>query len=142
MSRRKKYKAQSYESAGDHFINAKGKLQADTSANIYESMLMSGAFQTLTAKQQILYVCCKAQAYGKRKPMQDNAEYQADCFYFNWQKALDYGLYTESSSRNFYRDMRVLIDSGLIELVQSGKGHKQKNIYKYSAKWQSIDCSE
>lgn len=51
-----------------------GRMRADTSANIYESMLTSDAFALLTTKQQILYVFCKAQYYGKRKPEKDFPE--------------------------------------------------------------------
>jgi len=141
MGRRKaSYKPRTFESKGGHFINQRGKNQADTSANIYESMLQSAAFKSLTAKQQILYVYCKAQYYGKRKPKKDYEKqglYQDDTyFYFNWQLAIDYDLYTEKSHSGFYKDMKVLMQRGFFELVKSGKGHKEKNIYKYSDKWQ------
>lgn len=140
MSRKKKYKAKPFESRGERFINFRQKNQADTSANIYESMLQSTAFKSLSAKQQILYVYCKAQYFGKTKPKADYANqglYQEEeCFYFNWGLALDYNLYPEKSHSNFYKDMKALMKKGFFELVQSGKGHKKKNIYKFCDKWQ------
>lgn len=142
MARRKKtYEPKAFESRnqGSSFVNQRGKNQTDTSANIYESMLQSKAFKSLTAKQQILYVYCKSQYYGKRKPKKDYEKqglYQEEtCFYMNWGKALDYNLYTQSSSRNFYRDMKKLEEMGFIEKLKSGQDHKEKNVYKFSGKW-------
>lgn len=141
-SKRTTYKPKSFESKGNHFINQRGKSQADTSANIYESMLQSQAFKSLTSKQKILYVYCKSQFYGKRKPKKDYEKqglYQDDTyFYFNWQLALDYDLYTEKSWSSLYHDMATLEKKGFIEKAQSGKGHKTKTIYKFSDKWQEM----
>ena len=142
MSRPKKttYKPKGFESKGGHYINEKGKKSADTSANIYESMLTSTAFKKLKTKQQVLYLYCKAQYYGKRKPSKDFKEqFQDDSyFYMNWGKALEYGLYTASCSSNFYDDMTALEKAGFIKKVYSGKPHKEKNVYQYSDKWQDI----
>ena len=72
MSRRKKkYVPKRWESRGEMYMDASGSYKADTSANIYESMLTSEAFALLTDRQKMLYVCCKAQYYGKRKPERD-----------------------------------------------------------------------
>ncbi len=145
MGRKKEYKAKSFESrnAGNSFVNHKGKKQADTTANIYESMLQSKAFKALTLKQQVLYLYCKAQYYGKRKPKKDYEKqglYQDDSyFYFNWQLALDYDLYTEKSHSRFYKDMKALMQNGFIELAKSGKGHKEKNVYKFTDKWTEFE---
>lgn len=138
-TKKKPYEAKGFESRnrGRVFVNQRGKNQADTSANIYESMLQSLAFKSLNHRQQILYIYCKAQYYGKRKPSKDYKEqYQDDsCFYMNWGKALDYGLYTESSSSNFYKDMKELEKKGFIKKLKSGKDHKEKNVYQYSDAW-------
>ena len=144
MGRSKKptYKPKGFESKGEHFTNQRGKSQADTSANIYESMLQSPAFKSLTSKQKVLYLYCKGQYYGKRKPRKDYEKqglYQEDTyFYFNWQLALDYGLYTEKSHSSLYHDMEALEKKGFIEKAKSGKGHKEKTIYKFSDKWQEM----
>ncbi|MBE7728047.1 MAG: hypothetical protein E7244_27770 [Enterocloster citroniae] len=144
MARSKKndYTLKLFESKGKKFINQRGKEQADTSANIYESMLQSAAFKSLTNKQMILYVYCKAQYYGKRKPRKDYEKqglYQDDTyFYFNWQLAIDYDLYPATSHSKFYKDMKTLEQKGFIEKVKSGQGHKEKNVYKFSDKWQEM----
>lgn len=141
MPRKKKtYQPRSFESlnCGGSFINQRGRSQADTSANIYESMLQSPAFKSLTSRQQILYIYCKAQYYGKRKPAKDfKDEYQEDsCFYMNWGKALDYGLYGASCHANFYRDMKELEQKGFIKKLKSGQAHKEKNVYQFVSEWQ------
>ena len=140
--KKKAYEPKAFESLnqGKNFVNSHGKSQCDTTANLYESMLQSRAFKSLTAKQQILYVYCKAQYYGKRKPRKDYEKkglYQDDTyFYFNWQLAIDYELYTEKSWSSLYHDMAILEKRGFIEKVKSGKGHKTKTVYKFSDKWQ------
>ena len=80
MGKRKKpYQPKSFESTG---------ISNDTSSNIYESMLLAPAFQDLSKNQRLLYVCMKAQYYGKRKPGKDNPEIESlqgdDLFYFNF----------------------------------------------------------
>ena len=126
---------------GSSFINQRGKKQKESFAKVYESMLQSNAFKSLNAKQQILYIYCKLQYYGKRKPSKDYKEQfqENTCFYMNWGKALDYNLYTESSSRNFYRDMKKLEEKGFIEKLKSGQKHKEKNVYRFSDKWAEMD---
>lgn len=141
MSRKKqKYNPKAFESVGEHFLNQKGKSQIDTSANIYESMLQSAAFKSLTTKQQILYVYCKAQYYGKRKPKKDYEKqglFQSDeHFYFNIGLAEEYGLYKMSNHKRLYTDLRALEKAGFIACEKSGKGHKEKNVYCFSDKWQ------
>ena len=141
MSRKKqKYNPKAFESVGEHFINQKGKSQIDTSANIYESMLQSAAFKSLTTKQQILYVYCKAQYYGKRKPKKDYEKqglFQADeYFFFNIGLAEEYGLYTMANHKRLYTDLKALEKAGFIRCEKSGKGHKEKNVYCFSDKWQ------
>lgn len=132
MSRkRNKYRPKSFESAGN---------SNDTSANIYESMMLSPAFKALSNRQRLLYVCCKAQYYGKRKPAKDFKEldlYQEEtCFYMNRATIRKYGIYPDSSNKEFYKDIEELIAKGFItrELQGGGNGHT-KSVYKYSSKW-------
>lgn len=130
---------QRFESIGSSFTDYNGKTRQEVFAPIYESMLQSNAFTSLNHKQQMLYIYCKLQYYGKRKPKRDYPEIDAfnsdDCFYFNWKTAQSYKLYKENSSANFYRDMNSLISHGLIERISSGAKHRTKSIYKYSTKW-------
>ena len=139
MRKSSNYKPKSFESLGEHYIDSNGKTRADTSANLYESLLTSRAFKDLNTKQQILYVYCKSQYYGKRKPEKDYKEVAdiqgAEFFYLSWRAVQCYGLYTSTSHSNYYRDMGELESHGFIEKVSSGKSQHAKNIYKFSAKW-------
>ena len=116
------------------------KPQTETFAAIYESMLQSPTYKDLTPRQQQLYLLCKAQFRGKRKPEKDFKDIEFvqgdDKFYFNWDLAKRYGLYKPTCSKNFYNDMNELIAHGFIERISSGKAHRTKSIYQYSDKWQ------
>ena len=123
-SKNKKYVPKSFE--------ADSTMLGDTSANIYMSMLLSKAWQSLTSKQQILYIYCKAQYYAEKKKPQSNQEY----FTFNQSKWNSlYGLYTLSNKRMFYRDMEQLILKGFIKCIESGKNTRTKSVYAFSNKW-------
>ena len=139
MPRKSKYVSKDFEALGTSFKGIHGALMSDTSASIFESMLQSNAFKGLKHRQKILYVYCKGQYYGKRKPRQDYKDIPElqgdDLFYFNFDVAVEYGLYTEKSSKLFYSDMDALIKAGFIDRVVSGKAHKKKTIYRYSGRW-------
>jgi hypothetical protein len=139
MAKKRKYASKDFEAVGASFKGIHGATMTDTSASIFESMLQSEAFKSLKHRQQILYVYCKAQYYGKRKPRadyKDIPELQGDdLVYFNFDVAVEYGRYTKKSSKLFYTDMDALIKAGFIERIVSGKAHKKKTIYKYSARW-------
>jgi len=148
MGKRKKYVPKSFESKGETFIDEKGKVRTDTSANIYESMLLSKAFVTLTSKQQILYVYCKSQYYGHRKPEKDfpEPEYEqiqgADAFYLNWSTVKKYGLYKDSMHSNFYKDMKALCEHGFIKNISSGQSRRTKTIYRFSGDWRTWEADK
>lgn len=134
MSKRKsKYIPKCFESVGN---------SNDTSANIYESMLLSPAFLALNNRQRLLYLYCKAQYYGKRKPTRDFKEvglYQENTyFYLNRATIRKYKVqgYPDSDNKAFYNDIDVLIAKGFItrELRGGGNGHT-KSVYKFSSKW-------
>lgn len=142
MARKKKYSPKPFESKGEKYLDEKGIMRSDTSANIYESMLASSVFRDLKPKQKVLYLYCKAQYYGKRKPAKDfpnNADYAKDeVIYMNWNIARRNKLYSDTDSSTFYKDMKALIDHGFLEKLKSGKAHKEKNIYLLSNKWQHV----
>lgn len=131
MARKKKYIPKAFESAG---------APNDTSANLYESMLTSPAFISLTKRQRLLYLYCKSQYYGKRKPSKDFKEldmFQDDaCFYMNRATIEKYNLYTKGNNGAFYDDIKELENKGFItrELQGGGNGHT-KSVYKFSGKW-------
>ena len=126
MVKKKTYRPKSFESFGK---------SNDTSANLYESMLLSAAFMDLTPKQRLLYVYMKAQYYGKRKPGKDNPDIENlqgdDLFYFPRTLAEKYNLYTRSNNRQFYNDIKAIEEHGFIKTISSGKATKTKSIYKF-----------
>lgn len=130
MARKNKYKAKPFESTGT---------SSDTSANIYESMLTHPTFLSLTKNQRFLYLCCKAQYYGKRKPKKDYpevVELQADTlFYFSRHDAIKYGITNGNSNAGFYKDLEALEEKGFIEKVINGRATKTKSIYRFSDRW-------
>ncbi len=130
MVKKKAYRPKSFESSGK---------SNDTSANLYESMLLSAAFMDLTPKQRLLYVYMKAQYYGKRKPGKDNPNIENlqgdDLFYFPRTLAEKYNLYTRSNNRQFYNDIKAIEEHGFIKTISSGKATKTKSIYKFVGAW-------
>ena len=131
----KKFQCRDFEGGGKKFRDTHNTMIPETSANIFESMLRSPAYMELTDKQRCLYVICKAQHFGKRKPSKDYGTeiFDDQCFYLNWESMQHYGLYKDHS--HFYRDMNALIAAGFIERVSSGAGRRQKSVYRYSNKW-------
>lgn len=130
MARKKIYKPKSFESTGK--VN-------DTSANIYDSMLMSKSFLHLTKNQRLLYVYMKNQYYGKRKPCKDHPDIEIlqgdDLFYFSMGMAEKYGLYKKGSQGQFYKDIRAIEEHGFIKTIVNGKVKKEKSIYCFSDEW-------
>lgn len=147
MSRKKQteYKRKAYESTGKKYIDHNGTMRTDTFATIYESMICSAAWRKLTPKQQVLYVICKAQIMGKRKPLQDFSEVglfqEQECFYLSIDMICsEYQMYKRDSKGKcckFYKDMKALEQNGFIEKVASGQNTRSKSVYKLSSKWQS-----
>ncbi len=133
----------SYESTKK--IKRGGKLMADTYARITDSLLLSEAFKDLRPHVQMLYIFMRQQEYGRRKPNRDcneESEYwevvrSEQCFYFPWYTAKLYSDRYKGNSSRFYNDIKILIEHGFIEKILSGKTTREKNIYKYSDKWQS-----
>lgn len=107
----------------------------DTSANIYESMLLSPAWMDLKPSAKILYLTCKSQYYAeKKKPFPD----ERDTFTMNQHKWCEkYQLYRKDNARGFYRDMTALIEHGFINCEISGANTRTKSVYRFSARWRA-----
>lgn len=130
MARKKvKYEKKSFESLGNN---------EDTSANIYVSMLMSQKWKKLTKNAQVLYLYCKAQYYAeKRKPLPqiDKAVDNRNYFTMNKSKWLNlYGIYSTDNGQ-FAKDMRLLVESGFIDVIENGQITRTKSIYAFSCRW-------
>ncbi len=138
MSKRK-YHPKAFESLGEVYRDADGRKRTDTSANIYESMLTSDAWKDLTMRQRVLYVACKGQYYGKRKPgkdFPDMEQVQSDeCFYMNAAAVERYGIYTKNMHREFYGDLKALCEHGFMSCLANGRATKSRSIYRFSAAW-------
>ncbi len=134
--RKKQYIPKSFESTGE---------PRDTSANIYESMLCSAAYQDLTKNQRLLYVYMKAQYYGKRKPGRDNPDIEGlqwdDLSYFNLALAVKYGLYASGSRQQFYADIKAVEEHGFIKTVSKGRGNHTRSIYQFTGDWKTWGSS-
>ena len=105
----------------------------DTSANIYESMLLSPAWIDLTANQQRLYLYCKAQYYAEAK--RPNTW---ESFWFTMNRAKwcsKYKLYASTNQAGFQRDRDALINHGFIFVVRNGKLTREKTIYALWDMW-------
>lgn len=132
MSGSKKYEKKPFESDCS---------SSDISANIYLSMLTSPAWKDLSAKQQSLYLVCKAQYYAeKEKPKTVNSageeETDRKAFTMNQSKLIDtFGLYSKGNMNRFYQDMAALIEHGFIVCLRSGKNTRTKSVYRYSSMW-------
>ena len=125
--KKKKHIPKSFESTG---------ISSDISANIYESMAESPAWQDLTKGQQLLYVYCKLQYYGEKSYQLKEKEANPEVFTMNRYKWCNkYKIYTISNSGQFYKDMEALISHGFIKCVLIGAKARVKNIYAYSDKW-------
>lgn len=131
MARKKPYKPKRFESTG---------VSNDTSANIYESMLLSPAFLDLNSRTRTLYLYMKAQYYGKRKPGKDFPDVEqvqsGECFYFNMAVAVKYNLYSVNNHTQFYKDIKILENHGFIKTISNGKATRSKSIYRFSDEWQ------
>lgn len=140
------FKPQTWETMGTTFLDTDQRTRKDTFARLYESMLTSPAFMSLNSKQKVLYLYCKAQFMGKRKPERDFPDIDSvkgsDKFYLSWATVQKYELYKPSMSANFYNDMKALCEHGLIEIVSSGKMQRMKSIYKFSDKWKTWKKSD
>lgn len=143
MGKKASYKPKAFETAG--IARRNGKDCKDTSANIFESMTFSEAWKDLTDRQRVLYLVCKLQYYGHRKPRVDYPDAENlrgdDLFYLNWHTVSEdgkcYQMYKGKSHSSFYKDMNALIEHGFIDREISGKSHKQKSIYRYSSRWRT-----
>jgi hypothetical protein len=147
MSKSKIYIPKSFESAIEFTPQKKQGKRKDVSSNIYYSMLVSNAWHNLTGKQKELYLFCKLQFFGQsinskelktdiEKNNKDDNTDISNRFVMNkslWCKT--YGLYTDSTQRYFYQDIKALIDNGFITELQRGKSNRSKNIYEFSNKW-------
>lgn len=117
----------------------------DTSANIYMSMMLSPAWLELSKAQQILYVYCKAQYYGKNKKEHKELLTEEEIllkkdidtskrFFMNREMWLNfYKIYPDNGQ--FYKDMKALCNIGFIKNIERNSNRQKRNIYEFSDLW-------
>lgn len=145
MTKRSKFSPKAFESSSKFLPIISGYTQKDTSANIYNSMLLSPAFQDLTATGVRLYLHMKARYYTEKKTDALITEYEKltnqninKSIRFTFNKAVWhdlYHIYGNGGGNNFQKDLNSLIDYGFITKIQSGKLTKSKSIYEFNDKW-------
>ncbi len=141
MATKKKYKPKAFESKGT---------SSDVSANIYQSMIMSDAWNDLTKNQRLLYVYCKSCYYGQKDPYKKSLfkdigmEIPNDVqpfFSLTEGSVKNYWkLYTNVNS--FYADRDALIMHGFIRVVADGHTVRKANIYQFSSKWRQFGTKD
>lgn len=124
MSRKRRYEPKAFESSRE----SQGR-KSEPYASIYHSMMTSEAYLSLTPRQRDLYTFCKLQFYDEVP----RGEPKFTMNRYKWCNT--YHLYTEGNAAAFYRDMRALIEHGLIDCVSPGALTHQKNEYRLSARW-------
>lgn len=140
QSKKPKYVPKPFESAGYYLPDKATRPRADTSANIYESMMISEAWADLNNRQRVLYLIAKQQYYGVRKPGKDYPDIEAmqgdDKFYLNMALVNRFSAYI-NGYKELYQDIRALESHGFIKTVYNGKAQKKKSVYQFSDGWRS-----
>ena len=141
MASKKKYKPKAFESTGT---------SSDVSANIYNSMIMSDAWNDLSKNQRLLYVYCKSCYYRQKdsykkslfKDMGMEVPSDVQPFFSLTEGSIKkyWKLYTNMNS--FYSDRDALISHGLIRVVADGHTMRKANIYQFSSKWQKYGTKD
>lgn len=135
MAAKKKFKPKTFESTGK---------SNDVSANIYQSMIFSDAWNDLTKNQRLLYLYCKSCYYGQKDPYKKSLFKEMGMaipkdiqpFFSLTEGSIKnyWKLYTNVNS--FYSDRDALILHGFIRVVADGHTVRKANIYQFSNKWQ------
>ena len=133
MPVKKKYRPKDFESTGT---------SSDVSANIYQSMIMSEAWNDLSKNQRLLYLYCKSCYYGQKDAYKKSLfkdmgmELPSDLQpYFSLTEGSIKNYWNLYSNMNsFYADRDALISHGFIRVVADGHFVRKANIYQFSSK--------
>lgn len=118
----KKYKAPKFQSA----FGGNEKFTP-----IYDSMLDSPAFLSLTGNQKALFIYMYRKYDGANA--KNHPENNPEAFYFN--RSVYKALY--SNPAQFARDRDALIEKGFIICLDCGVNTRTKAVYRYSDMWQN-----
>lgn len=113
------------------------KVKDQLKATIYESLLNSPAYQSLTKHELFMLAICFIRAHGKNK------EKVGDYRLYGSEFCLSYG-YLRKQYPNLFKNPKTvndckkgLIAKGFIDVVSNGGKLGQRSIYKMSDRWKS-----
>lgn len=118
--------------------NASCSLQ-DNFGMIYESMVLSEAYKSLTIGQKQMYTLCRIQANSEqgrrclyRHGEQENITYNVKTDFVFPEKHMErYGI----KGQNGRKYMKDLIDKGFIVLKEKNSHRRKPNVYSFCSKW-------
>ena len=137
MAKRKQYIPKAFES---------GEPNKPISANIYLDMLLSDAWIDLPTAAKAQYITMKSQYYGQKAiKLTDEitgqvTELSQEYFYFNRGLARD--VFGMKNPNQVSKNTKALIEYGFIEIAVKAKKAPEKDIYKFSSKWQEYGKSK
>ena len=112
--------------------------RSESVIGIPTSLFVSPAYKDLTPRQRQLYLCAIYQyKQAPDTPAKVNDEYRDKRYiYLNFKLVQYMSLYSKSSFRSFYSDVRALIDHGFITPIE--KYNHQRTIFYLSDGWKEF----
>ncbi len=115
-----------------------GNGEHENFGTIYESLVKSKQFQSLSMPAKLIYMYCRINArtssgraclfnHGNEEGM----VYSDEEFVFPASQQAEYGL----KRTNTYRYMQELIKAGFIEVHEQNKHRHKVNVYRFSSQW-------
>lgn len=111
------------------------KVKTEPKATIYQTMLETEAYQSLSAHAMLLHKVCLLQMFQKKKPFVGGYHVAEDEF------CVSYGYLRKEYPVMFPNDSKIrrakkeLLDKGFIVEVSNGKKQGMRSIFKMSDKW-------
>lgn len=123
--------------------NASINPKSDRFGTVWDSMLKSKAWQSLTCGDKYFYIMCRVQSQsedGKRCLYMHGAKFGITYnhnkdFVFPREHLLNYGFDNRNSTKSFKR----LAAAGFIEYKECNKPRQMVNVYSFSDKWKHIN---
>ena len=129
--------------------------EKDKFSKIYNSLIVSDAFQDMPPTAKVVYLYCRNQAHSKtgienltaylyetakmlgydeKQTAKFLSKYKDGYIYFTFPAKHAEELYN-LDRRNLGKYLKILSDYGFIETVSCGKHQKRQNLYKFSDAW-------
>lgn len=122
------------------YANINARIGDSTFGIVYESMLKSEAYKSLSAGEKIMYVCCRTQATSKDSKMclynhakEFGTMYSDNDFVFPATHMEKYGF----DRSNGGKLLNSLIAKGFLDKKEANKPRKKVNVYSFSSRWKS-----